>query len=1265
MVKVTEAVQVMAANKGIEVSNALTFSYVDGRIVCTNKATKADSKAVKAIQGEVSEVVAEYAVRYEMGEFADVEVEAALEAIQAERTTRSDDASGYTCNLFNDEFIKSSRREMLTKTQAVHILGITAVTKDGLFDFVPQTLAQTRLTTLGLLDIKPIELPYGLVANKRERATEDFMVVNFGEANPEMIEIRKYVIVYVEFDGTNTQAYGVFLVREDGKLIKRAVNLKTGMPVDVADIKDGAISYHMIGSTASGSRQGTVYYFKAGVIEGGKFNAGLGIDIDTILNTVSYGAWNKMINKNVHASKANKFLVRIFANLSANVNGGEIRNYAMYFGDMGSIGNNKQPLDGMLFNSIELAHSAMSALLGINASPAIARKFAGQVRPFTTKCFSKTLYRHEMNAIMDTLAGGRENIVVLDRDDITEEIEKELDNGFSGKGRFVGKLVVIGDLDNVQILTDTNGYKAPFDYTQTSEFTILDLPTDTSANTSIQLIEKLLVANKDKTVELIETLISEFWTSEMNAFENRQVQIPSLKDAAQGYVPGLIGNINPQYVFADSKTFSSTVRTMKTRLENTINKMKFPVDGLNARIHADYGVLFGQRFLAPDEVLLSNRHTKRLKKDGITRIIGIKYPSVGLKEYFDCKVVTAKTLEKRVLACDTLTIEQKRALISMYHTTNDGTAVIGAYQELKFKLAGLDFDFDMICFFFDKRIVEILSNQSEEIVSFEEEPATTKAEMEQHPVKSAKFNFASKLTSIKEAIDSEQTAIGTEAITNELDELEKMNNLTFTFNKNSAHNAFCLFLSFTGVNVGMITNLGTTQDFALLDSKVMQAMVTKAYGVAKPGARPYVGLTPVKVAITPEYVADKYIVNKEVVARIEEEIKVCAKDKQSLIKMFKDLNMVYRYYQELAIDAAKTFIAPLLNLVLAKGFRPAILTPATIDNPQVDINFDTFEADLQVNKFAKKYIFNDPLNQIRYNAFTELKAVFEELTTELTQRFEAPKALREYWMNKIQDNALLESLSDIVSAYGRLSRYYTQKVDGLKDGSPLKTAINREKEFNYRALRDMFVALTPEYTMQQRGSLAKALNYYYAVPATVGAQATFKKRDNKVSFAESIASYEYFTNVCKSETAMPYAGERIISGNINAGETVTLVNGIYRGEKGAAATTAKLNGEFTVIEVENKKYAVKPILEVMEVPATTNHMFVEIKVNSKGDDNKNYRKEHMITEATLKAALPLLNKVKNERMAVTVNGRKLNVLDASYTTCLGGAIAKTDRKSVV
>ena len=147
-------------------------------------------------------------------------------------------AAAFAYSLYNEQFIKASRRQMMQQKEAVNILGLAASTRDGQMELVKQELSSTRLTRIDstLLDVKEMVLPVGDVTETMPRATEDFMVVNYGEADADIVNIRKYVLLKVVHAGAHTQVYAAYIVKEDGKSVRRFMNVLTMKQVNESDI---------------------------------------------------------------------------------------------------------------------------------------------------------------------------------------------------------------------------------------------------------------------------------------------------------------------------------------------------------------------------------------------------------------------------------------------------------------------------------------------------------------------------------------------------------------------------------------------------------------------------------------------------------------------------------------------------------------------------------------------------------------------------------------------------------------------------------------------------------------------------------------------------------------------------------------------------------------------------------------------------------------------------------------------------------------------
>lgn len=114
-----------------------------------------------------------------------------------------------------------------------------------------------------------------------------------------------------------------------------------------------------------------------------------------------------------------------------------------------------------------------------------------------------------------------------------------------------------------------------------------------------------------------------------------------------------------------------------------------------------------------------------MKKNGLKemKIVMIKYPSMGVKEYYLARVVTKAEVKARIKAME-LDNATSKAIYRFFAGTQNGTAILPALDLIMFQCAGLDYDYDGGTFIFDQEYVDILDNgdiQAVKMLGSEEE----------------------------------------------------------------------------------------------------------------------------------------------------------------------------------------------------------------------------------------------------------------------------------------------------------------------------------------------------------------------------------------------------------------------------------------------------------------------------------------------------------------------------------------------------------------
>lgn len=1154
-------------------------------------------------------------------------------------------------------FVKASRKEMLRKDNSISIYGVqiemdkrdNGMVPNCRTVFTQSTLAEGRVTREANINVAPGLLPIANSLVECQKLCNDFMYVSFDTQDGVVDE---FTILYL--DVQNSALYRVETL--DG--VEKYINIVTGQEVSSTE---GFFRFRLVGATAAGQRLCSAYYINT--------TTRTESEIDELMDTITVGIWTKIKGLPVSVAEANKYNVRIFAAFTANVEAGPVETYAMFMGIMGFDKDkakteevNEAPVDGHLLISEGFARTMLESLgfktMGLSKETVL--QLAVQVRPYSTKCFAETYTNSAIDEIiLDLAKHNPNNIVCLDRNTMTEEDHLHLDMCFSKAqkehSKFNGKVVIIGNSETYttpNILTDLNGYKAPFDYSRVDKMTVLESPTDSTPKGSIQLFEKLLSKDKEATLALIKELAIEFFDKETKAIFNVEHRVPTVKELEKPFVAGLVEEVCPAFALSDVKGYQRLVSNFKKKCESKFNKMAFEFDGVNARISADYAAIFKLEVLAFDEIVVSNRIYKKFKESGATRAIGIKYPSMGIRELHNAKVVSVKEIVCRIKALDT-TDAIKAALIDKYSNLNDGVAVISAHEEVKNMLAGLDFDFDMICFFFDKRINAILDGMTTEIVRINQEDSK---EVIKEAVKEVTDNVKALggifdnikvlASSNVKKVEEDKTIYGAADI------YEIKDAAKFEYSYKTACIPFIKYATVAkGTNIGAITFKNDSGIFAMFTVDVMKAMMHRKFGVEGKGK--YVGLVGEKVNVTDDLVAMRYTVSDAAIARCTEEMKQAAWTEANLRKIFEDLNRIYRYYQELAIDAAKTFLIPNLAIQLADRFKAAILVPVTFDAPVAEANFTTFEAYISnPDRDKTSYVFADCLSDLRTELFGMAAAVVEQLEAVHNQvGYDIPEEALKFWSSKfnaiggVKKDMLMEALGSIQGEYGKVASHYFNAMKGLEVDSPVRAALSKERKDILDGLRNLFCFVTSDLTSQQRGSLGRVMNYYKIT------NKNFSLRTNAdevyaSAFAESVVPNEFFMNVLRREDALQFYGEEIAQGFINPGSIVEFEDGKAVCENGYAMTVSPINGTFEITEHEGKLYATRNIQDAIICENVSNKFSASI----------GFKKD--TTYDVIEATAELLRRNRNHSIKFKADGYTFVVdgLDIEFTTGAAGKV---------
>lgn len=532
-------------------------------------------------------------------------------------------------------------------------------------------------------------------------------------------------------------------------------NITTG---EVLEDLEGLTEYVAIGGSPSDNKKGASYYVPANDKH-----------VYEALNSASHGVLEELTKvKGYGKADLTKATVRIFQCLTASKVIGKVNNFALYNGIVGDhVGSRleeefleiiKKSLLADLNEKLEETNKKAYAEMHLadlleqdkiielmdksfyKLIKKIADKFASfegtadglglildglllcaksaQARPMSCKAYFVAVKKSLLYVLMNKLDRSPINLY---SDTITTE-EKELFRTMFDKSvenhPWAGKIVTYTTDKSkpIQLFGDMNTFKAPFTLTEDGfDLPVMDYPMATKSHYSMQMISKVLEVSPMMVQYFAKMALKEIKQTMKDYKEGNTVGISSMKSF---YAAGTISKLQPNHMRNDRAMRKGQLRNVTNSFMQIINRAHIVAeDSVNQRALPDIGVFFGTRFIAKDEIV-----TKDVKEG--TKVMVVKYPSMSAREFFILKVVSPRTIcNKRIMADDTLTLEEKRALCSYYKELNKGSAILPNSIALMAMLAGMDFDYDAIVLFYDEKIVKAMEGVKPEVVNIRKNKA--------------------------------------------------------------------------------------------------------------------------------------------------------------------------------------------------------------------------------------------------------------------------------------------------------------------------------------------------------------------------------------------------------------------------------------------------------------------------------------------------------------------------------------------------------------
>ena len=614
------------------------------------------------------------------------------------------------------------------------------VTPNRQVNFLPPILEEERVVTAnGFSDIKPY-FSYALLNVEVE-----------GEKSLSRLDKE----IFMKKNGKNT----IFFQENDEE---QFINLVTGEEIDISLIadEDGCLLNDIIvfNDKDVGAQTCSPGQLKKGNITLPACNLD-DFDAYDVWNKVSYGAADILCN--LGTSISNKDIAQGNTRLSAykapSAAIGNVGNFAVYMGKIKFEGwqcnkgqysyenTDDEYKDGFSFVSSEYLAKIFSALDPERYwfTPWSCDGLGIQFRPFTVKALAECVKRCYID---EFIAHRNLSTVILIRNQITKTQQEVFTKGVLSKGKagkYAGKVVILVDSPEqatyIDVFTDLNGLKAPYDITQQSDLHILEM-THTEhdikhgSNLSTQLIQSMMIVDPNKTELTVNKHAKRMIESRRNTLLSQTGRAPSIMDFERSDYMRMCENIAPEFssqIYAP--LWHSTVDNNIKGFVTAVKKLNLTTEGFYAKIVMDTAADFGHRILGPQKDGTWTVVAPNASANGIDRLVFVKYPKMHHREYMVAKVISPDKYCELVDNTN-MTDYQKKIVKDHVKHLSAGLVMFASQKLLKNQLAGLDIDGDAAQAFANADIVDLLEKHKTVAIVIDENDVAKEKDLVQELV---------------------------------------------------------------------------------------------------------------------------------------------------------------------------------------------------------------------------------------------------------------------------------------------------------------------------------------------------------------------------------------------------------------------------------------------------------------------------------------------------------------------------------------------------
>lgn len=1000
---------------------------------------------------------------------------------------------------------------------------------------------------------------------------------------------------------TKKQACGhdVFIkVYKNGERRYLSVNklayVSESLAVQIDELRSKSLIYKYFSHTPSGVRQAQ---FDAMLIEENGKLVRTEDDIENIYIEMSHGAYKYIRRSYMEALSLGKDVQSIAASGATRLNKGiapsslfgRLNSFAFLIGKV-------EVQDLSEDGKILITSSAISKLVEERFGYAISSKaidgLGFQVRPGMVKAFATTVSENNMKTWFYMLA--KEVIYVNNN---SKELEELMDKIDRDKKAFEGKMVVVlngttkEEFKAPDALADLNAMKTWVTREDALDLYVLDMPKEDYSfkiKTSKMMVEKLLINNVEYGTMFIEALVNKT-IEEISGVFNSEKRVLTPEEINKGF--GAAKAIAPEVMNEESAYAISALDAIRQGIARKISKCSFEIKGSFRRsdacpsiklakagiIRRDQVLLgFGEIYLPGYEKFASQLYGEKNDSTRNKAII-MRYPCPETAGFLPVTIVSRDEMMARIDALN-LNDAESKALKDYYRNLSHGIVVFDGSEKTAAILGGMDYDFDGVEVILEPMFIESLFNTKRIIINIDKKDLDDDV--------APQYGFATKKSG--RSRKKEVTGIF----------LAK----TFAISVGSGNKS-----------VGELTNLASTVVHMLVTLKVIKNKMNKKQKLSKTDLD---NLELIQDAIKEdllektnsctfsesyESVLYRNDIDGEIVINVNKAseyeilskaIKMDVSNIDNLIAYLHDLDIVYRRYQELIIDAAKK--AYVVHVLFAPGKHCSSLA---LEEYTMNKTKDSVVEIVTKKNKAKK--ISDPLGLLLNES---IDAAAKELNRcyDLTKKIELCDKEYNAILDIYEDNdSLIRVIKElVVGSYRNNAKYSNEEIDikmeddFKKSLEELETFVRKNfKSFNshiantYRLLMDFIGKNDPVF-------MARLLN----AAARVYEEATEYNFSEQSKAVTNICTQEYLVYLLdrySKENTLDASGYGIVERKqfgefkLQDGDYVILKNG----QNSVVSTDSTYTGTLRVMMTESGHwYVVKSIAETIDTTRT--NMFV-------------------------------------------------------------------------